>query len=865
MGSVLMKTKKLFLIDAHAMCYRAFYAIKELRTSRGQATNAVYGFVVSLRKILSEFNPDYMVVCFDSPEKTFRAEKFAEYKIQRPSMPDDLISQIPIIKDVVRALNLEIVEKPGYEADDIIATLTDRFVKDGIDVVIVTEDKDMFQLVDEKVKFYSARKSAILDYEDVKKKLGFEPKKIVDFIALAGDKADNIPGVVGIGDVNARNLINQFGDLDQIIKSLKANKTLKSKEQLIVDQEDSAYLSRDLALLELKVPMTISVDNMKVEEPDRELLFGMFKELEFRRLANEFAPQEAISDGMALVEIKDKEGLDPLLDRIKKADQLAYLTQWSDSKDKSLRTSAAHYFFDGLEPVYVVDATLQSSLKTCLSNFKGTLCCYNLKSLYKTFSLNTETCSFKAFDILLAAYLLGQSPSQLNISEISWKYFHKSTLSDNLCHADVQDMINLLPVLKKELEDKSLTSLYQDIELPLSAVLYAMEEEGITLDVPLLEKMSAECQKKIDGLTVQLYEKAGEEFNLNSPKQLSRILFEKLGLPVIKKTKTGFSTNEEVLTKLALNHDVPSLILEYRQLAKLQSTYLDALPKLLSPQTHRIHTEFNQIGAETGRLSSSHPNLQNIPIKTELGRKIRGAFTSSSKDHILIAADYSQIELRVLADLSKDETLINAFKKDQDIHSYTSALIFDIPEEDVTKEMRYSAKRVNFGIIYGMSAFGLAKDLDISQPEAQGFIDRYFLRYPGVKQFMDDEIAKCERDGYVTTLLKRRRYIPEINSKNMGLRQFAQRQAINTPVQGTAADLIKLAMINMQNAIKKATLKSKMILTVHDELVFDVVVSEQEKMAALIKEIMENPLTLSVPIKVSMKMGQNWLEMKDLT
>jgi len=429
---------------------------------------------------------------------------------------------------------------------------------------------------------------------------------------------------------------------------------------------------------------------------------------------------------------------------------------------------------------------------------------------------------------------------------------------------EARAIFNLQPRLFKDLKDKSLLELFEKIEIPLTYVLSQMESHGVRVDVDLLASLSKECGSSIKKLEIKIYNIAGEEFNLNSSKQLSQILFVKLKLPVIKKTKTGFSTNEEVLTKLAKDHEVPSLVLEYRQLAKLKSTYIDALPKLVNSKTGRIHAEFDQIGAETGRLSSRHPNLQNIPIRTELGRQIRKAILPSENNLIMVAADYSQIELRILAHLSKDKNLMKAFKEDQDIHTYTSSLMFDVKLEDVTPQMRDSAKRVNFGIIYGMSAFGLAKDLKISNNEAQDFIDKYFLRYPNVKKFMDEEIKKCEDKGYVLTLLNRRRYIPEINNKNIGIRQFAQRQAINTPVQGSAADLIKMAMVNVQNEIEKRSLSSRMLITVHDELVFDVTKEEKEEMFELIKELMEHPLELSVPIKVSIKTGPNWLDMKEI-
>ncbi|MCA9405029.1 MAG: DNA polymerase I [Candidatus Omnitrophica bacterium] len=851
-----MASERLFLIDGHALCYRSFYAIRELRASNGQATNAVYGFVKTLQKLITDYNPHYVAVCFDSKEQTLRQKKYADYKIQRQPMPDDLISQIPIIKDVLAAFHIAAYECPGYEADDLIATFVERADENKIDVVVVSDDKDMYQLARESVQFLSPSKGVLLDQKGLTKKLGFSPVYMADFLALAGDASDNIPGVKGIGKVTATQLIAEFGGLQDVFDNLENVSKVKVKEKLEAEKE-AAFLSKDLAVLEDKVPVDFSMNALKVGTPDADKLFEMFKTLEFRRLAAEYSggyDTDADCDVRSLTE--DQE-IETYAKSLKDCKTVAIL--FEDNTDGELFGTGKIYLTGDGKDIVVLSAEKASHLKSGFAATGQTKIVHGLKEFLKKDYTGYFHLEDDVFDILLAGFLLAPAQSSYAPADLSWHYLKESLPEDHHAGYKVRTLFKLYPVLKKELEDVQLTGLLNDLELPLTRVLSKMEMEGVNIDVPLLAQLSKECERKLENLTDQLYKMAGEEFNINSPKQLSQILFEKLKLPVIKKTKTGFSTDESVLTILANQHDFPLSILEYRQIAKLKSTYIDALPKLVNPETKRIHAEFDQIGTETGRLSSRHPNLQNIPIRTELGREIRKAIIPA-KGNILIAADYSQIELRILAHLSKDENLLKAFNEEQDIHAYTASLIFDVDEKDVDYNMRDTAKRVNFGITYGMSAFGLAKDLKITNPEAQEFITKYFTRYPKVKQFMDDQIAQCQDKGYVVTLLNRRRYIPEINSKNNGLRQFAQRQAINTPVQGSAADLMKLAMIKMQDAIEEKKFKSKMISTVHDELVFDAVKTEKDDLIQLIRKIMEHPMALDVPIKVSVKVGQNWLE-----
>ncbi|HBG60380.1 MAG: DNA polymerase I [Omnitrophica WOR_2 bacterium GWF2_38_59] len=849
---------RLFLIDGHGLCYRAFFAIRELATSKGQATNAVYGFCNILRKILREHKPDYLAVCFDSKKKTYREEKYAEYKVQRPSMPDNMVSQIPIIKDVIKAHNLMIFELGGYEADDIIATFSNKASDEGLEVIIVSDDKDMYQLLGENVKIFNSRKDVVLSYEDVKKDLGFEPSRIVDYIGLAGDKSDNLPGVMGVGEVTAKKLLSEFDDLENIYEHIEEVTPIKLREKL-QENKESAFFSKELAILETTVPFHFDLDQLKVEKADNKLLYEIYKDLEFRKWADELSSEVKMVEDINIRSLRNKSDINEIVEDIKEQGKVSFLSSTVDE----LFESNSIYFSVGRAKVFRLKLDMIDGMKDIFSDANITKITFDIKGASK--ALASQGCELNGcFDVMLAGYLLNPSRTSYSISDLSWEYLKVSVSEQDKISHETENIYHLFPMLSRELEQKSLLSLFNDIEIPLALVLSKMERCGVKIDVELLKGLSISCDKKIEDLKKILFDIAGEEFNINSPKQLSVILFEKMKYPAVKKTKTGYSTDESVLTKLAKDHEFPKLILEHRQLAKLKSTYIDALPVLVDSNSGRIHASFVQNGTETGRLSSRNPNLQNIPIRTELGAQIRKAIIPSSDDRILLAADYSQIELRILAHLSGDETLKKAFDDGQDVHQYTASLIFDVEESKVTKDMRNSAKRVNFGIVYGMSSFGLSKDLEVSQKEAQMFIDKYFARYPKVKVFMDDTIKECEEQGFVRTLLNRRRYIPEIRSKNMSVRQFAQRQAINTPVQGSAADLMKLAMINIQNDLEKRKLESEMIITVHDELVFDVVKKEQDEVAGLVRSLMETPLRLSVPVTVTVKIGSNWLEMREI-
>ncbi|MEW5894709.1 MAG: DNA polymerase I [Candidatus Omnitrophota bacterium] len=851
-----MSEKKLYLLDAHALCYRAFYAIKGLTNSQGQPTNAVYGFTNTLRKILNDFHPEYLAVCFDKDGKGFRQTKYADYKIQRPVMPEDLRSQMPLIHDVVRAYALPVLEISGYEADDLIAAAVKMFAGRDVDVMVITDDKDLFQLVNQHVKVYSPRKEQLLGDNDVYEALGVQPRYISDFIGLAGDSSDNIPGVAGIGKVTAQKLINEFGDLEKIYNSLDriSSGSLVKKLQ---DQKTEAFLSRELAQLRDDAPINVMLQDLQIGRENSEKLYELFTQLEFHRFAADLKPAEPGFEA----------------DKGKHLSPISKENFFCDVRNKKLMAfcfqpeESRFVLTDGKSVIEMSPAEILESDGAIFENPDIVKVTYDIKQQYKIFWASGIDVKGPVFDLMLAGYVLNPVRNGHELAVLSWNFLKQMRPADASLIDDLQTIFRLYEPVAEALEKREAGKLFHEIEMPLSRLLARIELSGVRLDIGLLKQLSDDCAKKMDGLQREIYLTAGEEFNINSPKQLACILFQKLKLPAIKRTKTGFSTNEEVLQRLAEKHVLPRMIIEFRQLAKLKSTYIDALPELaqVSSDGNRkdvIHTSFNQTMTETGRLSSSNPNLQNIPIRTELGREIRRAFIPLENNHLMLSADYSQIELRILAHLSGDENLISAFRKGEDIHAFTAGLMFECPTEKVADAMRNAAKRVNFGIIYGMSAFGLSKDLNISVSDAQDFIDRYFLRYPQVKRFMEQAVDHCRETGYAVTMMNRRRDIPEIVSKNVNMRMFAERQAINTPVQGTAADLIKLAMVNVQRRLDREKLNSNMLITVHDEIVFDLVPSEKQKMIAAVKQEMESAMVLNVPIKVSIKIGKNWLEME---
>jgi len=889
-----MSDKKAFLIDGTSFCYRAHYAIKALSNSSGRPTNAIYGFIMMLNKIIKEEAPDYLAVAFDVKAATFRHQQYAAYKAQRPSMPDDLSSQLPIIKDVLSGYNIPIYELAGYEGEDVIATITERLKRENITVFIATGDKDVMQLVDGKVKIYNTNKDGqILDEDGVKEKIGVAPDKVIEIMALTGDKIDNVPGVPGIGPKTALGLISEYSSVNNLIKNADKIRNKRISE-LIIKNKDNALLSKELVTIEKNVPLKVRIEDLEIKKPDTDKLFEIYKELEFKNLLKAFAPETKNETNYTI--LKGKKDLEKLILNLKKQEFISFDFE-TDSPNPhqaipvgisfSCKEDSASYLpliSGNYNPEGGVEtAEAMGLLRDFFEDKKIKKIGQNIKYEYIILKRYGIQLTGIYFDTMIASYVLNPSKANHNLDDISLEYLgHKITSYDELVKKDKkkEDAITEVPlgeladyacedadityrlhkVLKDQLIKMSLWKLYKEIEMPLVEVLASMEMNGVSIDEKKLKKLSKDLSISIGKLKSKIIKMAGVEFNLNSPKQLREILFDKLKLPIIKRTKTGASTDVEVLRVLSDEHKLPVLILKYRELAKIQSTYTDALCSLKDPKTGKIHSSFNQTVTQTGRLSSSNPNLQNIPIKSDLGRKIREAFVPSEKDYLFLSADYSQIELRVLAHLSHDNILKKAFKGNLDVHSYTASLVYDVDLKDVTPKMRSMAKTVNFSVIYGVSAFGLSKDLHISIKEAKEFIDNYFKRYPQVKVFIDKMIKEAEDEGYVKTLFGRRRYVPQIKSNNIQQVNFGKRIAMNMPVQGTASDLIKIAMINIHHKLINEKLKSKMVLQIHDELIFEANISEVEKLEKIVKGEMENVVKLDIPIVADMKIGKNWAE-----
>jgi len=881
------KTEKIFLIDGNSFCYRAFYAIQALSTSKGMPTNAIYGFINMLKKLKNEHNPAMMAMVFDLKGPTTRHKKYKEYKIQRKPMPDELVVQLPRIKDVVSANNIPIYEMKGFEADDIIATLADKAGKKGFEVVIVTGDKDALQLVGDRIKVLSphSKEGKTFDSGEVRKKFGVLPGSMPELMALMGDASDNIPGVRGIGPVTARKLIEKFGNIDNLYENMDKVKPESVRSKLAED-EKMARLSRDLAVLDRDLPVEPDVKKMRLGEPDYQKLSELYREFEFQSLLREITPSETGDADYCAMDTDKK--ISEEIQNIKNKPVLAL---------KIVRASGGEGL-DGISFSYAEGAAGYIKLgenkkgkRSVLKKIKDVLEDKNIKKIgydFKEDLLSLEPYGIDVkgigFDIMLADYLLEPSLAGHDLEGIVMRHLGRNMISSGggknikwdgngqatmdlagagsyYAPCERADMIfRLYPVLENELKKKRLKDLFDEVEMPLLKVLARMESSGVSVDMKYIRKMALSLEKKLKTVTKKIYKLAGEEFNVNSPKQLQKILFEKLELPSFKKTKTGASTDEAVLLKLSGYHELPSSILEYREINKLKTTYYDSIIALTDERTNKLHTHFNQAITSTGRLSSSEPNLQNIPVRTELGRAVRKAFIADDDKSILLAADYSQVELRVLAHLSGDKSLMEAFTGGEDVHKYTASLIFDADLEEVDREMRAVAKTVNFGIIYGMGPFRLAKYLDITLQEAQRFIDSYFERYSGVRAFIDKTLDFARRKGYVTTLLNRRRYIPEITSSNVHVRSFAERAAMNTPVQGSAADLIKLAMLELYRKGPDKT--GTMILQVHDELIFNIPADGLLEKAKEVKNTMERVMELGVPLKVDVESGRNWLEME---
>lgn len=893
--------KRLFLIDGMALAYRAFFAFirQPLLNSKGENVSAVYGFTTVMLNIMDKENPDYFAVVWDTPEPTFRHKMYDLYKAQRTAMPEEMIESLPRIDQMLKVLQVPTIKKPGFEADDIMGTLAKQAEEMDLQTVLVTGDKDFMQLVTKNIIILNPKRSGAepewLDENGVKQKVGLAPSKIIDYLALMGDTSDNIPGVPGVGPKTAVNLLNEFGSLDDVLQNVEKISNKRARTA-ISENRDNAQLSRKLATIQCDVPIEQKPDELILGDMDSDDVVGFFQEMGFRTLRDRFAQKKnAVKTSYFL--INEKEQFLEFLAELEKCDRFVF-----DSETTSVDPMRAElvglsfsweegvaYYLPVKGPENLTDNTIVLPIKLVLEKLKPIFeneqikkCAHNAK--YDLLVLNQNGIFVNGLenDTMVANYLIDPSLRQHNLDSLSLSYlnFKKIPTSEIIGSGKNEITMDMVPVekvseyacedaditrrlqmlLEPVLKENNLTSLLESVEVPLINVLLEMEKAGVNLDVKFLSRMSSDIEKEMVQLESKIYELAGQKFNINSPKQMSVILFDNLKLPVIRKTKTGYSTDVNVLEELAKQHDLPKEILEFRQLAKLKSTYVDALPRLINPKTKRLHTSYNQTVAATGRLSSSDPNLQNIPIRTNLGRTIRKAFIPTNSDYLIVDADYSQIELRVMAHLSKDKTLRESFQQQKDVHIKTAALVFGVELDNVTADQRRKAKEVNFGIMYGMGAFGLSQRLGISNEEADEFIKAYFASYPGVQQFMVDIVEKARENGYVTTLLNRRRNIPEINSDNRRIREFAERTAINTPIQGSAADLIKIAMINIQRRLESEKLESKMILQVHDELVFDVPKKEIDIIKELVPAEMENAIKLDVPLKVDMGVGENWLD-----
>jgi DNA polymerase-1 len=888
------KTKTLYLIDGTAYIYRAYHAIRSLTNSNGLPTNAAFGFTRILIKLIEDRSPEYVVMFFDAKGPTFRHKIYKEYKANRPPMPEDLSVQIPHIKKITQGFNIPVMEMQGFEADDLIGTFRLRAEQAGFSVVMVTGDKDFLQLVTDNAIIWDPMKEKTIDIKAVRQSYGVEPNQMVDVMGLSGDSSDNIPGVPGIGPKTALTLIKTFGSMDRLYEQLDKI-TKKKQHQNLIQYKAQAFLSRELVKINTEVPVAFNPEDLKLREPDHTKLSSLFKMLEFRQLQKDF-PKQADLSKKQYITVLDTESLSDLVTRLKTSKLFAVDTETTSKNPMKAELVGLSFSMKSDEAFYIPlahdypDVPDQLELNAVLNLLKPVLENPDIKKIgqnikydwivLKHYDINLAGV---VFDTMLASYLINPSKRAHNLDQIALDFLdHKTTTYEEVAgkgkkgvrfaevplekaapysceDSDITFMA--YHVLKPMLEKMDLMELMENVEMPLVPVLMKMEMTGICVNRDKLRDLSKSFEHQIEQIEASIYSIAGETFNIRSSQQLGYILFEKLKLPVQKKTvkKTGYSTDVNVLTALADQHELPELILRHRALSKLKSTYTDALLDLVHPETGRIHTSYNQTVTATGRLSSSDPNLQNIPIRTEQGMEIRRAFISR-QGWALVSADYSQIELRILAHYADDEILIKAFKDDEDIHTRTATEVFQVFPSMITPELRRQAKAINFGIIYGMSPYGLSKELNISRKMAKTYIDNYFARYSGVKKFVDQTIAVARETQKTSTLLGRIRLLPDINSANKTVRDFAERIAINTPIQGTAADLIKLAMIHVDAAFSEKKLNAAMLLSVHDEIVFEVPPAELETAKNLVKEIMEGIWDLKAPLKVNITSGSTWAE-----
>ncbi len=898
---------KLIVVDGNSIVNRAFYGImgsKMLQTADGIYTNAVYGFLAILFKELEEINPEYIAVAFDLKAPTARHKMYDGYKANRKGMPDELAAQMPILKNVLKAMNITIIEKEGYEADDILGTLSVMAEKQGIDVALLTGDRDSFQLATDKVSIYIPRtkngktETDIFDRNKVLEVYGVEPKQMIEVKGLQGDTSDNIPGVPGIGEKTALSIVKEYGTIEKLYEMIQAETdNLKGKQrEKIAENKELAILSKTLGTINLEAPVEKNIDDLKIQEWNKSEVLKIFRELRFNRYIDRFKLNEdssitednEIENQNSKIEFNkeniDEENFKELEKKIKEEEILYFYIETKEDFNSIIKKSikCISIYIKNENKVYDMMVSDIKVLKDLFENENILKCSYDLKEVYiLALEAGIKPKNFM-FDIRIAGYLLNSVSNLYTIPDLMNQYLEKTieipeekqvqmnlfdTVDNREEKVDEKASIfaysigNLYEVLKKELEKNEMLDLFNNIEMPVLEVLADMQYRGMYVDKEELIKYGDELKAKLEELTKTIHELAGEEFNINSPKQLGEILFEKLKLPVVKKTKSGYSTDVDTLEKLQNEHEIIEYILDYRQLAKLNSTYVEGLIPYINKNTDRIHSYFHQTVTATGRISSTEPNLQNIPTRIEIGKKLRKVF-KPAENKIFLDADYSQIELRILAHVSKDEIMIDNFNNDEDIHAQAASRVFGVPIEEVTKELRSKAKAVNFGIVYGISDFGLAGQIHSSRKEAKQYIEQYLDKYHGIREFMTSVVEEAKEKGFIATMYNRRRYIPELKSKNFMVRKFGDRVAMNTPIQGSAADIMKIAMINVYRKLKEENLKSKLVLQVHDELLIETDIDEKDRVKEILISGMESAAKLLVPLKVEVEEGKNWYEAK---
>jgi DNA polymerase-1 len=899
--------ENLYIVDGHALAYRAYFAFirNPLVNSKGENTGAVYGFLRMLLLLIRKYEPRYLAVVFDSGEETERHREFPAYKAHRPEMPDEMAEQLPVIFEATRALGIRMIVEPGIEADDLIASLARKANAAGLDAKIVTGDKDFLQLLSDHIRIIRPERGTALEEEIgpgfCEERFGLEPERVIDLLSLMGDSSDNIPGVKGIGEKTALKLLHDFGSLDAIYARIDEVEPEHVREKL-KNGAEGARLSRELVTLR-NVDVEFSLPSLALGKPEPERLTDLLLRLEFHQILKELSLAGTAEVAERTYALVGEEDLEEFSRRLLRSREFVFDVETTSVDPLNAEIVGISFSMDERTASYVSvsaapgEATglfqqvpdargvalnrVREALGPALADESIAKIGHNVKFDCLVLESHGFPVGGVAFDTMIASYCLDPERRSHSLDNLALEFARhrkipyaglfpagarekdiRSVPLDRLCEYSCEDAdytMRLKKLFEGSLRELGFESLFRDVEMPLCLVLKRMEQEGVAIDASKLAALSGTVAKDLDRLTAEIHRLAGEEFNINSPKQLQRILFEKLGLAKARKTKTGFSTDEEVLSELARGSPIAGSVLEHRQLSKMKGTYIDALPRLVNPRTGRIHTSFNQTVTATGRLSSSEPNLQNIPVRTELGRAIRSAFVPR-RGNILMDADYSQIELRIMAHLSKDAEFVGTFREGGDIHARTAARIYGVDEERVTADMRARAKTINFGVIYGMGPRGLSNQLGIGLDEAKRFIDEYFEKYPGVKGYIDSAIARARLSGCAETLLGRKRLLGEIGSENNRTRSFSERIAVNMPIQGTAADMIKLAMIRIDRDIVEEGLGSRMILQVHDELVFEVVPGERDRLGALVKERMESALALDVPVRADIGFGDNWLE-----